>query len=213
MRTLPTGNGDAQWENSLINDLAFIKKHLRYPLTRKTLVPSFISGIILAYMLRMAWMIWIMHTAVTKHNFFDVMPYIMILIIALPLVFTTYAYMQVLRFQAVKTVFFSAENQQLIQKFLQSQHLVIYRHPDAPEVFQIISKNINANRNKDQREIMIFIADDKRILINSHLTNVGFSFNTYSRRHYKEMAKRLQEWIKIHLPENANTSIVSSNTF
>jgi len=213
MRALPTGNGDAQWENSIIKDLSFIKKHLRYPFNKKLVLRSAVTGIIVAYVLRMAWITWIVATSVTKHNFWGIsLEYGMIFAILIPLISITIAYSQVFKFKVVPTEFYVAENQQLIQKFLQSQHLAIYRHPEAPEVFQIMSKNISATK-REEREVMVFIADDKRILINSHVVSKGFSLTNYSSTHYKAMAKRLNEWIKIHVDSNTNTAIVSDNRF
>jgi len=211
MRTLPTGNGDAQWENSIIKDLSFIKKHLRYPFNKKTLVPSLMFGMFLAFIARFAWFGWIMARAANKHSFLGSTSFVVILVLT-PLVISLAAYYRTLRFEAISTVFYMGENQQLIQKFLQSQHLVVYRHPEAPEVFQIISRNISATKN-EEREVMIFIADDKRILINSHITGRKLGLGAYTSRNYKQMAKLLRTWMLTHVPDNTNTAIVSNNRF
>ncbi|MGN6569520.1 MAG: hypothetical protein ACTHJ0_16290 [Flavipsychrobacter sp.] len=215
MRALPTGNGDAQWENSIIKDLAFIKNHLRYPMSKQLLWRSALSGLLLAYVARTVWVAWLLATTKrnSSHSIWSMTPqFILLLVILVPLLTITLAYTRTFKFKAVPTRYFVTENMLLIQKFLQSQHLAIYRHPEAPEVFQIMSRNVSATKN-EQREVMVFIADDKRILINSHIISKdkGIGLDNYSSRHYKEMAKLLQAWIDTHLPENADTAIVSSN--
>ena len=107
-----------------------------------------------------------------------------------------YQYYRTLQFRSIPTPFFANENRKLIEVFLRSQQLMLYQHPDAPEVFQIASRAIGGGKNP-QREIMIFIADDKRVLINSHFVNQKYTITPASRNAGK-MANRLQEYIKIH---------------
>jgi len=112
-----------------------------------------------------------------------------------------YQYLNILKFARVPTPFFGNENRKLLEDFLQSQQLAVYRHPQAPEVYQIISKPLG-NSSYEMREVMIFIADDKRILINSHFVDQTFSAFTPPSRNYRKMANRLKEWIKIHCSTN-----------
>ncbi len=117
-------------------------------------------------------------------------------------------YLGVLKFREIKTGYHLIANIALLKKFMQVQQLAFSVHPDAPEVYQIISKNISTNKD-ETREVMLFIADDKRILINSHF--VGNLTISLPSRNYNEMCKRLAAWIERHKMENADTAIVTAN--
>ncbi len=114
------------------------------------------------------------------------------------------SYYNILRFKSIRTPFFANENMRLVEEFLRSQQLNLYRHPQAPEVFQILSRPLG---NTEQREVMIFIANDKCILINSHFINTKWTISPQSRN-YRNMASRLKEWLKIHYP-NTNTTVMA----
>jgi len=200
--------GNPHWDKNLVKDISFIKKHLRYRLNKRILSGSFAFAILLAFILRFNALIFVFHHGM-KHGLVAMLLTILFIIVAFAL--TISGFIRQLKFVAVPTPFFSTENQKLVQQFLTSQHLAVYRHPDAPEVFQIISKNISGSSKMEQREVMIFIADDKRILINSHYTGKSFPLS-FSSRQYKQMAKRLKEWINIYCA-SANKNIVPVNTF
>ena len=207
MRQLPGNSKDSQWQSSIIKDLSFIKKHLRYPFSARTLSSAIIMGLLLAFVSRLAMSTSILSSS-KKHYWFE--PLFISALILFPLIIAVYRYLQSLRFISISTSFFTYENQQLLKKFLESQHLLIYRYPEAPEVFQIISRSVNPK--DEDREVMVFIADDKRILINSHFIHSGFQLIPQSKN-YKAMAKRLSEWLKIcdlHI-DNTNVSVRKSD--
>lgn len=206
MKTIENGNNNAQWNNGLIRDLSFIKKNLRYRFSKKLLYGSAGLGFLLVFLARMGYTLWLMDKAKVWNN--PIMWGLMIAV-AIVILFPLIGYIQIVRFKAVPTPFFFTENQEVIQQFLKSLHLVIYRHPEAPEVFQIMSKNLSVNEKKDQREIMVFIADDKRILVNSHYSVGGFNLQPPSGN-YKRMAKQLAKFVQTY-SINANGSIVPIN--
>jgi hypothetical protein len=192
MKLLDQHEADAQWD-SLVADLAFIKKHLRYPIGRKTMAPLLMIGIILAIMSRMFAFVFF---AAHAHQYIFSHPQVIVVFAILLFCIFIVWYIQLLRFVSIQTPYTLAGNMQLLQQFLSSQNLAFARHPKAPEVFQIMSKNMNEFKG-EQREIMIFIADDKRILVNSYFIQKGFSI-TPTTRHYRQMANRLRNWVKIH---------------
>ena len=200
MKTI-SANNDAQWDSKLLNDLGFIKKNLRYPYSAKTLAPVILVGIVtlLVFALEIATGI----AAKAEGGAINYKPFIFCAVIFVPFIVSVVRYFSSLKFVSIPTQNFSSENRQLIEDFLKAQHLVVFRHPDAPEVFQIISKSIY--QYKDRREVMIFIADDKRILVNSHFTNQGFVLIA-TAPHRKEMSQALKNWIKAN-SQNVNTDI------
>jgi hypothetical protein len=103
----------------------------------------------------------------------------------------TVGYLRSLRFISIPTDYHTTENMALVQDFLKRQHLAHSQHPQIPEVFQILSKNINPG--DENREVLIFIAADKKILLNSHFTTSWGFFAR--RRHHNEMAKMLKDYI------------------
>ena len=205
MKTIPENNNqEKKWDNKILNDLAFIKKHLRYRLNKKTILP-FISLFAAAfYFIRMIWMLMFQQQKMSAG-----MGWFLIALIALLICNIVYKYRQILKFTAVPAPFTADENIKLVNEFLLSQQLVTYRLPGAPEVYQIASRPLGFSKN-DMREVMVFIADDNRILINSHFTNTKFSLLPPSRN-YKKMANRLKEWLKIYHPHDIPFTYLSHN--
>jgi hypothetical protein len=207
MKTLHTGAANPQWESNLVKDLYFIKKHLRYPFSRKTLAPALMFGLLMAGISRMCVVIlWATH--IRQHTVSNVLITVALIVACIGI--CVFRYMQLLRFVTVHTSFTAAENQELMQRFLVGQNLAFSRHPEAPEVFQIISRNISPSK-REQREVMIFIADNKRVLLNSHFTNRGFAL-TPDSGHYRQMANRLHQWVKIHHTDK-NTTMTPVTAF
>lgn len=200
MKTLPGNNANAQWKSSLLDDLVFIKQHMRYPMTKKTIPSVFIIGAALA---SGAYMLWTTVRLGIKGNLW--LTWLVLALMTTVYITNVIHYLRTLRFKVIPTSFFAAENMKLIDTFLRHQQLNLYRHPEAPEVFQILSRPLG--NNTDQREVMIFIADDKRILVNSHFTNQKWAILNASGN-AKQMAKRLKDWIAV----NNETAVVVSRT-
>lgn len=191
LKPLDPGHDNPQWNDNLVSDLAFIKKHLRYPFGKKTFVPILMIGFFVAIIGRtMTFGIFFTNKHIFHHPYFIVAFVVLIVGIYIGL------YLQMLHFTVIKTPYSAAGNMQLLEQFLSAQNLAFGRHPQAPEVFQIMSRNMNEFRG-ETREVVLFIADDQRILINSSFVQRGFSI-TPTSRNYKQVATRLREWIKIH---------------
>ena len=203
MKALPTGNSDAQWDDTLVKNMAYIRKNLCYPWNKTIIIPIiFWTGLTLAIVLLMLFIYLHLDKGQKPSPIFF---FCFIQLILYPVIITKY--LQTLKFSVIPTDLFLADNCKLIESFLKSEHFLIFRHPELPEVYQIASKDISFG--DEQREIMIFIADDKRILLNSHFTNSGFRI-TPERRHHKQVANMLKSWI-IAKKANTNTAISSIN--
>lgn len=185
---LPDGNGEGAWDNSLVNDMAYIKKHLRYPMRFKTLKPVLLWAALLMLMTSIV-------AAAYMAGDTRKMPYFIFVINMISALGMAVRYILTLRFQEVKTGLFVQQNSAILESFLKAQQLLVFRHPEIPEVYQILSRNLYRAGNSEKREVIIFIADDKRILINSHFTETGF-VTPPGGRHHKQMAGKLKEWIK-----------------
>ena len=189
MKQLRSGTGKADWDNELISKLGFIKRKLRYPVSRYTILPV----AAMSMMLPVSSLLIYLTIAGRRTNDHRHWPQVMMISFVLMAGFiAARRYWQALNFTAIPTPYFNTDNQIILQRFLQDQHLAFARHPEAPEVFQIMSRNISAL--KEEREIVVFIADDRRILINSHFTQTGTNF-AIGTPHHLQMAGMLQAWM------------------
>lgn len=187
MKFLPEDQQQANWNNSILNDLSFIKRKLRYPLKRMTLIPLLSSGILVLFVLRLMYIG--MFSSNTK-----TMLILACIILGIPSFISLVRYWNILHFFEVKSPAFLAGNMNLLTNFLKEKQLVTFRHPEAPEIFQIISRNIATNG--EEREVLIFIADEHRFLINSHFTSSRSRFRLIIRAtHHQAMIKELEHWL------------------
>jgi hypothetical protein len=178
-----------EWQEELATNLAFIKKHKRYPFTSMTIMPLITSIVLLGGLI---WMFWagLYGNKQATGSF----PFIIALVLSVPVLVAIGRYFSLIGFRIIHTSFYLAENMKLLQLFLEQQKLVTFRHPAMPEVFQIISKNISAMG--EDREVLIFVADDKRVLVNSHYTSSRKWFRFLSPpTHEKEMIKSFMHWL------------------
>lgn len=188
MNTLPSGDRQQTFINELIEDLAFIRKKLRYPYRRMTIMPLLASGIMVGFFLRVVFV-----SAITKNS--NNFTLFVLLLMCVPTVVGVKRYIDLIRFFPVVTYAGLQENMVLIQNFLQQKRLVTFRHPAAPEIFMISSKNISALG--DEREVLIFVADEKRILINSHFTSSRNRFQLFiAPSHQQQIIRELKAWIR-----------------
>lgn len=190
------------WESRILKDLAFIKQHRRFPISRRTIAPLTVFATIVLLSLRLLWPILIFRSKTAS------LPYFIAAAIVIPLLIAVYQYINILRFAQITTPFHLAENRDLVIAFLKQQQLAYAVHPDAPEVIQIMSRNLSTTKG-ESREIMVFIADDKRILVNSHFITSGFTIMPPSRN-YKKIANQLHQWLKSHRP-GTDTGITNIN--
>lgn len=208
MKSINSPNEKAAWENDLLKDLTFIKAKKRYPLSKKTFKPAAIAALIITVIGRTAMVLFFASTTSSHVLWVE-------WLIAATLVFFVlmlfYQYYQMLVFHTIKTKFSLTTNADLLKKFFTVNHLAFTRHNDAPEVFMIVSRNLDANPNKDYREVMVFIADDYQILVNSHFTGTKFSIAPPSRN-FKKMSKQLSAWLDSHI-SNSDSNVVTVTGF
>lgn len=208
MKLLDNQGSKADWENDLVNDLSFIKEKKRYPLGKKTLKPAGLAAVFIALTGRVAMLL-----LVTKNSSKMSMwaEWLIGGLLAWLILLVFYQYYKMLKFDTIKTKYALTRNADLLKQFFAANNLAYTRHDNAPEVFMIISRNLNANPDKDYREVMVFIADDKQILVNSHFTGSKFSIAPPSRN-FKKMSKELSGWIDRQI-EHADSKDISIKTF
>ncbi len=191
MKQLPLPDSSFQWNQQLVSQLQAIRKNLRYPVSRKTVLPAVLAiGALLPLLFLTVPVIFRNHSAGSK-------PVWPLLLVAGAFIVTAvvagYRYVQTLKFVAVKTGFGLPENIRLLGAFLSENHFAHSQHPEAPEVFQMLSRNFGGKT--ESREVVIFIADDRRILANSHFAGSRRA-SAIGSPHYKALAKMLQKWLR-----------------
>jgi hypothetical protein len=173
----------------LLEDLNFIKTHRRYPINKHTIyvavagLGSIFTGIaLLCLFLLLGW---------ESPGRYWIVPFIF----TLTLLQRAAATISLLRFRQLKNQENTTGNIALLKEFLLHHQLAYFQSPLAPEVFQIASRELGTGAG--QREILVFIADEGRILLNSHFTNAvreGIPLKISSE--YRKMEKALRKWIK-----------------
>lgn len=199
MKQLNTGGSNADWGSKIIKDLAFIKKKKRYPLTVRAIVP--LSTLLFLSLLYGSF---IGRVNLTRSGTPQLLGILMIALISITALTSIYNIRQTFSFSRIATPYQLQVNMNLLQKFLQSQHLAFSQHPEAPEVFMILSKNLSIRG--DYREVVIFIVDDNQVLLNSHFTGSRFTITPPSKN-YKLMARMLKEWLDTNKPANTGQSL------
>lgn len=189
----------SHWHNPLLNDISFIKKHLRYPVNKKTIWPMLSIAGIAIWMIVIYSMIVLLSYGKFQSEGLTNNSIGGVLVVSMMLVTTSillYKRMQQFKFIRIKSKFTAHDNSTLIRAFLAKQNIAFYQRTDAPEVFQIASMILD--RTNGQREIMVFIADDNSILINSHFTVPieNKSLKSYCTGAHKKMAIDLKHWLK-----------------
>ena len=187
MQKLAHPQQHATWNTAFIEKLDFIKRKLRFPLQGRSMWKSLVFlGFIPAACILIYALIFL---RAGGHLFV----YLIILISTGANLLVLRKYYLTLRFRTVQALPTTTDNIGLLSNFLQRNHFAFQQHPDAPEVFQIISRNISAG-NED-REVLVFIADNGRILLNSHFTQSGTK-PTMGTLHTREMAKDLMQFLR-----------------
>lgn len=178
---------DDKWQSNIVNDIDYIKKHLRYPWKRGMKAPLFVAAgfVVLAVVLFL-----LSITIGGANNAF--MPYFWPLSLLLLAVISSFYYLKSLKFSRIETGLKKAGNQQLIRSFLQEKQLLVYEHPQCPDIMQILSRPVNIS--SEQREVLVFIAAENKVLVNSHFTENSWAI-MLKRRHDKTMVKSLEKYI------------------
>lgn len=211
MKHLDSPHQKANWQNELLKDLNFIKQHKRYPMGKRTISPALLSGLLLLVIIRIGWPLIFFSGSPAPPEQKSVLQWSLTAIIVVFMAITIYQAIRVLKFDELKTPFFLQQNVVLLHKFFTQNRLAYTQHPEAPEVFMIISRNLDANTKNDYREVMVFIADDNQILVNSHFTGKKFNITPPSRN-YKRMARELQQWLNDEQIKNNDNSHLPVNS-
>ncbi len=198
MKQISSSPEQGLWNESLISQLAFIRRRLRFPMNRRTLAPFAAiaaSGLLIPFFL-------VPHLLQGKADSWLLI--VLCTLVNLPLVVGFFRYLRSLRFVVVPAYPLLADNMQLLERFFRENHFAYGRHPDAPEVFQMLSKNLG--RQQELREVLLFIADDGRVLLNSHFSGNRLGMPV-SLGHSREMARMLQYCLQEEQSPEVSTSL------
>src|SRR5438067_10535973 len=115
MQRIGTGGAEQQWSSKIIAQLGFIKKHLRYPISRQTIIPVvFLAASMPLIGFLMCSMFFSKSTNAPKHYWVLA---IIVFALFIPLIVAVRRYIQTLRFVAVPARLTVAENMALLIQF------------------------------------------------------------------------------------------------
>ncbi|PSK93949.1 hypothetical protein [Taibaiella chishuiensis] len=178
-------------------DLDFIKKKLHYPLRRRLLVPllAWIVPLLALYGFSLARIWGAGDPADHRRYYMGVLPLIFTIITLAGLS----RYGATLRFATLYTGLDRRRSRELIAAFLRAQQVAVITHPMSGDIFQIVSTPVSS-RSGDMREVLVLIADEGRILLNSHFANNTLMMVPPARLR-RHMEKALKNWIRDASPE------------
>ncbi len=183
--------------NGVYEDLDFIKKKLHYPLRRRLLVPllAWILPLLALYGFSLARIWGAGNPADSRRYYMGVLPVIFTIITLVGLS----RYGATLRFSTLYTGLDKIRTRNLVAAFLEAQQVAVITHPMSKDIFQIVSTPVSS-RSGDMREVMVLIADEGRILVNSHFANNTLMMVPPARLR-KHMEGALKKWISEASPE------------
>lgn len=175
------------YTDQLVSQLSFIKKKLRYPIDKKKFLP--VLTLIPASLFPIFYLI---NTYEHRHGN---LPWLLLLIcifLFVPAIVALFRLRQTFFFVPVRTGCSASENARQLISFFQDNQLRFEQHPEARELFWIMSRSLH--RNSDTREVVFFVVDENRILINGHFTDMNRRVPAGSP-HHRQMAKKLRKWM------------------
>lgn len=183
-------NNGAHWEG-LTEELEYVKQHRRYPISRKTLP---VVGVLLLLLLIATQ--WLLHTFTSTADNTYIQWFLLAMVLVL-VVSSMARFWSMLRFVTLPTYKDAVGNSKLIAQFLKEQHINALAHPLAAHVYMVQSREIGSGKST-QKEIMIIVADNKRILINSHYANNRW-YATRPRRKCGQIVKEMRIWLEANM--------------
>ncbi len=179
-----TNNYGIHWDD-IANELSFIKQHKRYPIGKKMLVP--IAAIV--FIIVVVSIQWVLTTQAENR----LLNMVILSFAFLTVVVRAMKLWNTLQFQELPSAKNTTDNSMLISRFLAEQQVLSDVHARDSNIFMVQSKEIG-NEEMAKKEIMILIADNNRILINSHYSNMWW-YASSPRRRSDVLAKKLAEWL------------------
>lgn len=200
MKSINSDKGNS--DSKIVENLNYIKQHLRYPWKKRIAIPLWTTiGFILFNVAFLLFEIYVFNFE--KDLWQRLLTLFAPLISLLISCIAIYKYLQSLKFMEIKTGLNKALSQKLITSFLQKRHFLIYHHPDSPDIMQIVSRPLTTRT--ERREIVVFIADENRVLINGHFTETRWIM--LMSNHAKKIAKEFSNTV-LKQKQQKETSLI-----
>ena len=180
-------NYGIHWDDIAI-ELSFIKQHKRYPISKKMLLS--IAAIVFILLIVSMQLMFITFANNAEYKYLSMVILAIALLTAADRAIKLW---RTLKFEELLSAKNASGNNQLISRFLAEQQILSHVHLEDSNIFMVQSREID-NDEKPQKEIMILIADNNRILINSHYSNMWwYASGPYRRSDL--LSKQLAEWL------------------
>ena len=171
-------------------DIDFIKKHLRYPLNSFQKYKPFVVFFVMIIVIALIAFFLISkgeNDSSMKSFFRKSIPFLGAFI---SISYGFYKFYTSLFFDKIKTSFSIEDNKVLLTNFFMSNHFKYYVMHDLHDVFMMQSSLIKGSK---EQEIVIFIAVDNEILINSHISTSNI-FHQHKRK-VNELVMMLEKFV------------------
>ncbi len=173
------------------DDILFIKRFHRFPLRSFKRVFPFIFFFIVAITFLLM-MVWLYDFSLWSTNGKKMATQIFIFsIILISLSVRMYRYWRSLFFNRLPAAIDAVENAVILRSFLHAHSFRFYQPDKHPEVYMMSSRE---DQQAHESEIVIFIAVDKSILVNSHISTVNIF--PKQRRQYQQVVSLLIDFIQ-----------------
>lgn len=190
MKALP----GTQKTNALLADIAFIKRHKRFPI-KGVMIAPFISWSVFMIVFSVMIVTFAMQLYQGQEDDGSLFALVILSVFLILAVFAMIRYWRSFQFVSMSSPGSTRDNAGKLNRFFRAHQLLAYQLPEHEGVFQIQSKPLPRGSKEIEREVVVFIADDDCILVNHHFTDSGFNPFT-SRRNFKVIANQLGDWLK-----------------
>jgi hypothetical protein len=193
------------------NEIDFIKNKKRFPINKKTAFPLIAGIISIAFLIYFLLLVILLSNTKSREMELNeiILLSIVVILCTTPYVFGIYKIVQNFLFKEIKTNFSIDQNRSQLIAFLKSKSIAFHHNIVSHDLVQITSSNIGDIKT-DIRQVVIFVVDNQRILINSHvLKNGSFKHLKYFR--YLNNHKILIEDLKSYISDSSQQTIKISS--
>ncbi len=189
-KLLGKGKHKTTWPKHMVEDVPFIKQNLRYPFRWRIIFPLLLGITVILFIVPVALSLTLGDTPLAP--LINLFIWISVGISILAWVAAIYQYRKSLVFTAIATPGDELQQVQLIRRFFSERGIMVLDHPETAKVQYVVSLPIK--KGSEEREVVILIADNNRILVNSHFSGRGLNL-ALNQRTYKDLVTAIEQFV------------------
>jgi|GEM_PF-7020944 hypothetical protein len=189
-KLLGRGTNKPTWPKHIVEDLPSIRQNLSYPFRWRTIFPLLLGLTVILFIVPVVLSLTLGDTPLAP--LINVFIWISVGISILGWTAAIYQYRKSLVFTAVANPGTANQQLQTIQQFFATRGIMVLAHPETENIQYVVSKPVK--EGSQEREVVILIADNNRILINSHFSGKGLNL-ALNQRTYQGLVTAMEEFI------------------